>query len=264
MDDAAGLLAAVADTRPDLAIVDVRMPPTFTDEGVRAAVLIRAQQPEVAILVLSQYVEERYAADLIADGRGGLGYLLKDRVADVAEFLADVERVGAGGTVLDPEVVAQIVLRSRARTPSPRSPRARCLAHGAGPPNAAIAADLVVTEGGREARLRDLRQARPTARRVREPARARGARLPGRRVPRMTGTGTEITLTPAPRRATMTDTMTPPAGAEPAAPGADPPSDPHRRGGRTRPRRGRLPPPGVSSPWRASRARRRSSRSRRW
>ena len=153
VDDAPGLLAAAADTRPDLAIVDVRMPPTFTDEGVRAAVLIRAQQPDVAILVLSQYVEERYAAELIADGRGALGYLLKDRVADVEDFLADVERVGAGGTVLDPEVVAQIVVRSRARdvlaSLTPRESEVLALM-AQGRSNTAVAAALVVSEGAVE------------------------------------------------------------------------------------------------------------------
>ncbi|KDP91521.1 MULTISPECIES: response regulator transcription factor [Clavibacter] len=111
--DASTLLAAVDRERPDLAIVDVRMPPTFTDEGIRAAVLIRAQDPDAAVLVLSQYVEERYAADLIASNSAGLGYLLKDRVAEVDEFLIAVADVGAGGTVFDPEVVAQIVVRSR-------------------------------------------------------------------------------------------------------------------------------------------------------
>lgn len=113
VDNAGDLLSAVNEHEPDLAIVDVRMPPTFTDEGVRAAVLIRAQNSSAAVLVLSQYVEERYAGELIADNSSGLGYLLKDRVADVEEFLAAVAQVGAGGTVLDPEVVAQIVIRSR-------------------------------------------------------------------------------------------------------------------------------------------------------
>lgn len=113
VDDASALLTTVERERPDLVIVDVRMPPTWTDEGVRAAVLIRAQHPGVAVLVLSQYVEERYAADLISSGAAGFGYLLKDRVAEVDEFLAHVATVGAGGTVLDPEVVAQIVTRSR-------------------------------------------------------------------------------------------------------------------------------------------------------
>lgn len=114
--DATDLLGAVNAHEPDLAIVDVRMPPTFTDEGIRAAVLIRAQNPEVGVLVLSQYVEERYASDLIADNSGGFGYLLKDRVADVSDFLEAVDKVASGGTVLDPEVVSQIMVRSRRDT----------------------------------------------------------------------------------------------------------------------------------------------------
>ncbi len=114
--DATDLLGAVSAHEPDLAIVDVRMPPTFTDEGIRAAVLIRAQNPEVGVLVLSQYVEERYASDLIADNSGGFGYLLKDRVADVSDFLEAVDKVASGGTVLDPEVVSQIMVRSRRET----------------------------------------------------------------------------------------------------------------------------------------------------
>lgn len=109
--DATALLSAVREHRPDLAVVDVRMPPTFTDEGVRAATLIRSQDPEVALVVLSQYVEERYASELIAAQGGPLGYLLKDRVADVAEFLESVERIAGGATVLDPEVVAQLLTR---------------------------------------------------------------------------------------------------------------------------------------------------------
>lgn len=114
--DATDLLGAVSAHEPDLAIVDVRMPPTFTDEGIRAAVLIRVQNPEVGVLVLSQYVEERYASDLIADNSGGFGYLLKDRVADVSDFLEAVDKVASGGTVLDPEVVSQIMVRSRRDT----------------------------------------------------------------------------------------------------------------------------------------------------
>lgn len=114
--DATDLLGAVSAHEPDLAVVDVRMPPTFTDEGIRAAVLIRAQNPEVGVLVLSQYVEERYASDLIADNSGGFGYLLKDRVADVSDFLEAVDKVASGGTVLDPEVVSQIMVRSRRDT----------------------------------------------------------------------------------------------------------------------------------------------------
>ncbi|NQX34672.1 response regulator transcription factor [Herbiconiux sp. VKM Ac-2851] len=109
------LIRSVDADRPDLAVVDVRMPPSFTDEGIRAAVLLRSRPggPKLPVLVLSQYVEERYAAELIAGDSAGLGYLLKDRVAEVDDFLAAVETVGAGGTVLDPEVVAQIVIRSR-------------------------------------------------------------------------------------------------------------------------------------------------------
>lgn len=113
--DASALLAAVSHHRPDLAVVDVRMPPTFTDEGVRAASLIRDQDPDVALLVLSQYVEERYASDLIADSPRALGYVLKDRVADIEDFLRIVQTVGSGGTWLDPEVVQQIFIRSRRR-----------------------------------------------------------------------------------------------------------------------------------------------------
>lgn len=111
--EANGLLSAVAGLHPDLAVVDVRMPPTFTDEGIRAATLIREQNPDVGVLVLSQYVEERYASELIAGGGGSFGYLLKDRVADVGDFLDAVDEVAGGGTVLDPEVVSQILVRSR-------------------------------------------------------------------------------------------------------------------------------------------------------
>ena len=113
--DATNLLRLVNDSRPDLAIVDVRMPPTFTDEGIRAAALLRSQNPESPVLVLSHYVEERYAAELIASDTRGFGYLLKDRVADVPAFLDAVDVVGGGGTVLDPEVVSQILVRSRRR-----------------------------------------------------------------------------------------------------------------------------------------------------
>ena len=109
--DASGLLAAVEREQPDVVIADVRMPPTHTDEGIRAALVIRSQWPDIAILVLSQYVEERYAADLLSANTRGVGYLLKDRVADVAEFLDALRRVAAGGTALDPEVVAQLLVR---------------------------------------------------------------------------------------------------------------------------------------------------------
>lgn len=120
--DAEALIEVVDRHQPDLALVDVRMPPTHTDDGFRAAIHIRQTWPDVGILVLSQYVEEQYATELLAQdaGRstgGGLGYLLKDRIADVGEFLGAVRRVGAGGTALDPEVVAQLLARARRRDP---------------------------------------------------------------------------------------------------------------------------------------------------
>ena len=111
LTDTTGLREAVMSTAPDLCILDVRLPPTFTDEGIRAALDLRAVHPSLAILVLSQYVEERYASDLIAAQGGPLGYLLKDRVADVAEFIDSVQRIADGATVLDPEVVAQLLTR---------------------------------------------------------------------------------------------------------------------------------------------------------
>lgn len=109
--DADRLLRAVAEHQPDLVVVDVRMPPTNTDEGIRAALVIRRQYPDVAVLVLSQYVEERYATDLLSVQTSGVGYLLKDRVAHVSDFLDALRRVAAGGTALDPEVVAQLLVR---------------------------------------------------------------------------------------------------------------------------------------------------------
>jgi DNA-binding NarL/FixJ family response regulator len=148
--DAPSLVAAVERHRPDLAIVDVRMPPTNTDDGIRAALEVRARWPEVGILVLSQYVEERYATDLLGSGTEGLGYLLKDRVADVADFIAAVRRVGERGTALDPEVVAQLLARSSRKDPlAALSPREReVLEHmAAGLSNSAIAETLVVNEG---------------------------------------------------------------------------------------------------------------------
>ncbi|MEZ3160351.1 response regulator transcription factor [Microbacterium sp. BWT-B31] len=113
LPDATALDETVDATAPDLCILDVRLPPTWTDEGIRAALALRARLPRLAVLVLSQYVEERYASDLIASSDGALGYLLKDRVADVADFLEAIERIAAGGTVLDPEVVAQLLGRRR-------------------------------------------------------------------------------------------------------------------------------------------------------
>ena len=151
--DGDALLAAAAEHGPDLAIIDVRMPPTQTDEGVRAAVELRRRQPEVAILILSQYVEERYATDLLSGGSRGVGYLLKDRVADVSEFLAAARRVAAGGTAIDPEVVSQLLSRRRqADVLEELTPREReVLALMAeGQTNAAIAEHLVITSGAVE------------------------------------------------------------------------------------------------------------------
>lgn len=112
-DDAESFLSKWEEHRPDLSIVDVRMPPTHTDEGIRASVDLRSKHPDAKILVLSQYVEERYAKELFADGHGGVGYLLKERIADVSEFIDAVNRVADGGTALDPEVVAQLFVRSQ-------------------------------------------------------------------------------------------------------------------------------------------------------
>ncbi|KDA05141.1 LuxR family transcriptional regulator [Microbacterium sp. CH12i] len=111
LPDTEGLTEAVQTANPELCILDVRLPPTFTDEGIRAALGLRKTHPSLPLLVLSQYVEERYASDLIAAQGGPLGYLLKDRVADVSEFLVSVERIAEGASVLDPEVVAQLLTR---------------------------------------------------------------------------------------------------------------------------------------------------------
>ncbi|MEO3822853.1 response regulator transcription factor [Actinomadura sp. B10D3] len=114
--DAEGFLAAVAEHRPDIAIVDVRLPPSFRDEGIHAALRARREHGPLPVLVLSQYVEREYAGELLSDGRGGIGYLLKDRIGRVAEFVDALHRVAAGGTAMDPDVVAQL-LAHRAGTP---------------------------------------------------------------------------------------------------------------------------------------------------
>jgi DNA-binding NarL/FixJ family response regulator len=148
VSDAIELLAAVPEFLPDVVIVDVRMPPTHTDEGIRAALVIRRQWPQVAVLVLSQYVEERYAADLLAANTSSVGYLLKDRVADVGEFVAALRRVADGGTALDPEVVSQLLLRRRSDPLDRLTPREhevlRLMAEGRS--NSAIAEALVITD----------------------------------------------------------------------------------------------------------------------
>jgi DNA-binding NarL/FixJ family response regulator len=147
--DGDSLRAAVSRDRPDVCIVDIRMPPSFTDEGVRAAIAIRREHPDVGVLVFSQYVETRYAAELLAGSTTGVGYLLKDRVADVREFVDALTRVAAGGTALDPEVVAQLLGATR-RTDALAvlTPREReVLEHMAeGRSNSGIAGQLVVTE----------------------------------------------------------------------------------------------------------------------
>jgi len=146
--NAEDLLVAVEQHRPDVTVVDVRMPPAFTDEGVRAALMIRRQWPEVGVLLLSQYVEERYAADLLATNTRGVGYLLKERVGNVDDFLEALQRVADGGTALDPEVVAQLLLRRHHDPLESLTPRERevlaLMAEGRS--NAAIAEKLVVSD----------------------------------------------------------------------------------------------------------------------
>ena len=155
--DAEKFLRAVAANHPDAVVVDVRMPPTFTDEGLRAALVVRDQWPDVGVLVLSQWVEERYATELISGRPHGVGYLLKDRVADVGEFLDALHRVAAGGSAFDPEVVAQLLARSRhplgELTPREREVLA-LMAEGRS--NSAIAGALVVGGGAVEKHINNI------------------------------------------------------------------------------------------------------------
>jgi DNA-binding NarL/FixJ family response regulator len=148
VDNAVELELALADASVQGAVLDVRMPPTFTDEGLRAAVAVRAQRPGFPVMVLSQYVEQLYARELLASGEGAVGYLLKDRVSDVRDFLDGVSRVLAGGTVLDPEVVAAIMARSHDQPIERLTPRERevlgLMAEGRS--NTSIASALHVTE----------------------------------------------------------------------------------------------------------------------
>jgi len=147
--DAEDLIRKVNAHKPDVAVVDIRMPPTNTDDGLRAALEIRASHPNTGVLVLSQYVEEGYALDLVGDTAGGVGYLLKDRVADVDRFVESVKRVAEGGSALDPEVVAQLVGRARRDDPlAELTPREREVMElmAEGRSNNAIAAEMTVTE----------------------------------------------------------------------------------------------------------------------
>ena len=146
VDNGPALLPTLLEQRPDVAVVDVRLPPTFTDEGLQAAIAARREMPGLPVLVLSQHVEPLYARELLGDRRGGVGYLLKERVADIDQFVDAVQRVAAGGTAIDPEVVAQLLAR---REPlADLTPRERdVLRHMAeGRSNAAIAAKLFITE----------------------------------------------------------------------------------------------------------------------
>ena len=153
--DGSDLLRAVVTERPDVAVVDVRLPPSFRDEGLRAALEARRRIPGLPVLVLSQYVEHTYAAELLADGVGGVGYLLKERVGDVRDFIEAVRRVAEGGMAMDPEVVRQLVVR-RSGTVDELTPREREVLElmAEGRSNAAIAARLVITESAVEKHVR--------------------------------------------------------------------------------------------------------------
>ena len=156
--DGDALVHAVLQERPDIAIVDIRMPPSFRDEGLRAALRLRERVPETAILIISQYVEGTYARELLADGRGGVGYLLKDRVLDVDAFVEAVRRVADGGTALDPEVVAHFVgRRDRLAALTPRETEVLALM-AEGRSNASIAEALVLTVGAVEKHVASILQ----------------------------------------------------------------------------------------------------------
>jgi DNA-binding NarL/FixJ family response regulator len=159
--DAAELVGVVDAQKPELVVLDVRMPPTHTDEGIRAALELRERWPELAVLVLSQYVEENYASDLLSGDLGGIAYVLKDRVTDVSDFLETVGRVGAGGTVIDPEVVSQLLARTRRHEPlEDLTPRERevlsLMAEGRS--NVAIAEKLVITQRAVEKHVKSIFQ----------------------------------------------------------------------------------------------------------
>jgi len=158
VQDAPSFLAAVAEHRPDVAVVDIRMPPTMTDDGLRAAVAARASQPQLGILMLSAYIELSYADVLLSDGRGGVGYLLKDRVTSLNTLLDALKTISGGGTVLDPEVVAQLLVARRSDPLGALSPREKdvlgLMAEGRS--NAAIARELVVSAGAVEKHISNI------------------------------------------------------------------------------------------------------------
>jgi DNA-binding NarL/FixJ family response regulator len=194
--DGDSLVEAVVAHRPDVAVVDVRMPPSFTDEGLRAVVAARARVPGAPVLILSQYVEVSYADDLLADARGAVGYLLKDRVVDVEEFMDGLRRVAAGGTVFDPQVVSQLMVHRRNDPLSDLTDREReVLALMAqGHSNQAMARSLVVSDGAVEKHIRNIftklnlyaedtdhhRRVRAVLAYLRSPAGSRGGQGPGR------------------------------------------------------------------------------------
>jgi DNA-binding NarL/FixJ family response regulator len=159
VDTGDGLIEAVTAHRPDVSIVDVRMPPSFTDEGLRAAVEVRRRLPGAPMLILSQYVEVSYADDLLADARGSVGYLLKDRVIDVEDFLTSLRTVAAGGTVFDPQVVAQLMIRRRQNDPlgslTPREREVLALM-AQGKSNPAIGREMVISDGAVEKHIRSI------------------------------------------------------------------------------------------------------------
>ena len=156
--DAPGLLAAVTEHRPDVAVVDVRMPPTMTDDGLRAAVAARTAQPQLGVLMLSAYVELSYADALLSDARGGVGYLLKDRVTSLERLSDALRTIAAGGTVLDPEVVAQLLVTRRADPLAALTRRERDVLSlmAEGRSNAAIAQQLVVSDGAVEKHISNI------------------------------------------------------------------------------------------------------------
>jgi DNA-binding NarL/FixJ family response regulator len=161
IDDAVGLAQLVESENAELVVLDVRMPPTHTDEGIRAALELRSHWPQLPLVVLSQYVEENYASELLAGDLGGIGYVLKDRVTDVGQFVATVERVAKGGTAIDPEVVSQLLARTRRQQPiGELSPRERevlgLMAEGRS--NIAIAEELVITQRAVEKHVKNIFQ----------------------------------------------------------------------------------------------------------